>query len=214
MCGLGDWFDVRSDVWPSWTGNRGILLDGCRHSRIHTQYAVHTENISLFTCLVATKSGWLQDFECIFGPPVLRRTTHAARSTQPMQGRCKITKQLQSCNELYLFLGQLQTYMLLRTITRSPSIGPMVPAVSWYRRSRLFQEIYFCVCLTIHLHTLLQDSTTLSTFFFFFFSFSAAFWFYHSCVLWSGEKKKKKKPTQENIQCCEPKSRKRAGIRE
>lgn len=56
--------------------------------------------------------------------------------------RCKITRQLQSCNELYLFLGQLQAYML-HTITRTPSIGPMVPAVSWYRRSRLFQENLF-----------------------------------------------------------------------
>ena len=50
----------------------------------HT-YAVHTQNISLFTCLVAAKSGWLQDFECMLGPPVLqgRLMQHG------VQKRCK-----------------------------------------------------------------------------------------------------------------------------
>ena len=55
---------------------------------------------------------------------------------------------------------------------------------------------------------MLQDFTTLSTFFFSLSRplFGLIIHVYYGAV--------KKRPAQENIQCCEPKSRKRAGIRE
>lgn len=69
----------------------------------------------------------------------------------------------------------------------------MVPAVSWYRRSRLFQEIYFCVWQYICIHCC-RIPPPCPLFFFFFFSFLGPFLVLSfMCIMERWKEKKKKK---------------------
>lgn len=88
----------------------------CRHGRAYIR-STYTEYIIVH--LSCRNQEWVvAGLRVHVGTASSTRTTHAAWSTKAMQGRCKITKQLQSCNELYLFLRQLQAYMLRSTMTR------------------------------------------------------------------------------------------------